>query len=405
MFGNQTSFADIDPIHSNVACIDCHGGVNPADFDEAHSPQFGFTRDPSINAEVSCGPCHQSIVATNVNSMHSKLWGERTAIAQRQLGSDKDHNNFDECPAEITDGFDQECASCHTTCGQCHISRPNSVGGGLIQSHRFNRIPDQVNNCMACHGSRIAVDYMGELVNNVPDVHYMKSMKCWDCHTEDMHADASMAQSRYHVSGLPQCIDCHSDDSNSNLYHIRHWPGDGVGLSCQVCHSQPYNNCNSCHTKDIAGGENADWWKNGYGAVNGETDVHEGGGNYREYPSFKIGYNYNQELHSGKWIVVRHIPVARDSYSPWGHLELAQYDSRPTWEYSSPHNIRKYTAQTDTSGGVQCYENCHLTGDDSEFNSDRYLWLNFIESEYPDEINANSQVVVDEHVPDNWQQY
>jgi len=402
LVGRQKSYADIDEVHSIIGCVNCHGGKEPAEFADAHGSNFGFVRDPSRNAEEACNPCHAAIVATNSNSMHSKAWGERTSIAQRELGIDKNHTNFDECPIELTEGLDRECSSCHTTCGQCHVSRPASVENGFIQSHKFKKTPDQTNNCLACHGSRIAIDFEGHLEGNQPDIHHLKYMKCWNCHKEDMHADASNFESRYHLPDLPQCEDCHSDSERSNSYHRVHWPEAGKGLACYVCHSQPYNNCNSCHTKN-PNSNNANWWRNGYGEVAGQTNVHSGGGGYLEYPDFKIGYNYNQDLHDGEFIVVRHIPITRDSYEPWGHIQLAKYDERPTWEYSSPHNIQKFTAQTDTSGGGSCSKNCHLVGDNASENQDRYLWQRDLEMDYPDEIIANMPVIVDDKVPDYWQ--
>ncbi|MCK5330568.1 MAG: hypothetical protein KAK01_04100 [Candidatus Marinimicrobia bacterium] len=393
----QKSYADIDPVHALVGCVNCHGGTEPADFEQAHDSTL--VHDPSANPEQNCNPCHSQIVETNKNSMHTMAWGERTAIAQRELGAGNNHTNFDECPAALTDGFDSECTSCHTTCGQCHVSRPNSVHGGFIRNHKFNRIPDQTNNCTACHGSRIYVDYSGDLTGNNPDTHYLKGYKCWDCHKEDFHADASDVESRYHLPDLPTCEDagCHASDlATTNTYHVMHWPDNPTrGLSCYVCHSQPYYNCNSCHS----GGE----WKEGYGSIG--NDINAGGGDYLEYPDFRIGYNYDQDLHDGKWIVVRHIPVSVDSYEPWGHATLANYDDRPTWEYTSPHNIRRFTAQTDTTGGASCNENCHLIGTKAELNGKRFLWQSFIDSAYTEEVEANLPVIVDDHLPSGWPQY
>ena len=403
LVGNQKSYSDIDESHALIGCAECHGGKEPSDFASAHDTEnFGFIKDPSILAEDNCNPCHSEIVATNPNSMHSKAWGEQTTIAQRELGTGNDHNNFMQLPMELQDGFNGECASCHTTCGQCHISRPNSAAGGFIDSHRFKKTPDQANNCLACHGSRIATDFEGHLEGNEPDVHNEKFMKCWDCHKENMHADASNSATRYHLPDLPNCKDCHYDTEDSNTYHKVHWPEDEKGLACYVCHSQPYNNCNSCHTKNPEG-DLSQWWQTDYAESTTETDIHTGAGEYREYPDFKIGYNYNQELHEGKYIVVRHIPVARDSYSPWGHAELANYDDRPTWEYSSPHNIQKFTPQTTYEDGAFCGSSCHLTGTKAQDNSDRFLWQKDVENDYPDELKANNSVVVDNNLPNGWQ--
>jgi hypothetical protein len=173
-------------------------------------------------------------------------------------------------------------------------------------------------------------------------------------------------------------------------------------LTCIECHSQPYNNCNSCHTKDPSG-DLSEWWQTGYVESATETDVHTGAGGYKEYPDFKIGYNYDQDLHDGKFIVVRHIPVVRDGYSPWGHDQLANYDVRPTWEYSSPHNIQRFTPQTDTTGGGYCFLNCHAQGLNAETNRELFLWESDVESDYPDEVKANATVVIDDKLPDTWQ--
>ncbi len=399
MGNGQSSYADIDPVHALVGCINCHGGKEPASFDEAHA-STSFISDPSAQPDIYCSPCHAQLVETNKNSMHTMAWGERTSIAERELGAGFDHTNFESCPDALVDGLETECSSCHTTCGQCHVSRPTSVHDGLIASHKFNATPDQNNNCLACHGSRISVDYKGTLVGNNPDVHYLKAMKCWDCHTEDMHADASTAPTRYHLADLPTCDNsaCHSTGIETvNAWHTQHWPeDDGSGLSCYVCHSQPYYNCNSCHTEHE--------YKENYTA-DATTNINTGTRGYVEYPDFRIGYNYDQTLHSGKWIVVRHIPVSPDTYDNWDHATLANYDVRPTWEYTSPHNIRLYTAQTDTSGGADCSANCHLVGTNADQNAGLYLWQSLIDSAYSDEAAANASVTVDGRLPSGWNTY
>ncbi len=399
----EESFAAIDPPHAVIGCVGCHGGLEPvesADFETAHDAANGFMRDPSENPNQFCVPCHADIVSRNATSMHSNLWGEQSSIAVRELGSGNDYQSFDACPVELTEGFDGECMNCHTTCGQCHVSRPNSAHGGFIDSHRFNKTPHQSDNCTACHGSRIGVDFKGELTGNKGDVHYLNWMTCFDCHSgNELHGDGQVYASRYEVPDLPKCLDCHDDVASDNTYHLMHWTDGGVlgELTCYVCHSQPYYNCSSCHTE----GE----WKPEDGLIEGDDDIHIGNGGYIEFPEFRIGYNYNTDLYDGEWIVVRHIPISRDSYEPWGHSELANYDDRPTWEYSSPHNIRRFTAQTDTTGGVDCSDNCHVKGDNSVINATRFLWQSFVDSAYADEAIANSQVVVDEHIPSSWEKF
>ncbi|MBL7108799.1 MAG: hypothetical protein ISS11_00935, partial [Candidatus Marinimicrobia bacterium] len=206
--------------------------------------------------------------------------------------------------------------------------------------------------------------------------------------------------SRYAVNGLPTCTGCHEDVSASNTYHLMHWSGSGymADISCFVCHSQPYNNCNSCHT----GGE----WKGNYTEI--ATDTHSGDGDYLEYPEFRIAHNpaYDDpdgnwspslKLHSeDEWILVRHIPMVHDNYENWD----AGYDSydittMETWQYTSPHNIRRWTAQTDTTGGVGCSASCHTDSDTTSLNL--YLFESFVDSTTND-VDANQHVIVDEHL-------
>lgn len=419
-------FLDIDPVHALVggdsveSCVWCHGGVSPVEIElgitnameegHAYDTEKAIIRDASLSSEEKCMICHSDISNRNRFSTHSMLWGERYKVALRSYGVE----SLDNCPVEVVDEFNNECMSCHTTCGQCHVSRPNSVGGGFLYRHQFKKTPEMRNNCTACHGSRIGVDFFGYnegegLSGNARDIHYGKGMNCLSCHGhqsgfEDFHGsgneEMNPPKTRYAVEGLATCEVCHSELSSSNLYHIVHWPDNSSSsdLSCFVCHSQPYNNCNSCHTE----GE----WKNGYTEV--ENDIFVGGGNYKEYPEFRIAFNPAYENPDGnwspslkahsnnKWILVRHIPVVSDTYAPWDiGIDDIDLTVSETWEYTSPHNILRWTAQTDTSGmGGICSAKCHTDGID---NVDLYLWKTFVDTSTND-LNANLHIVVDDHL-------
>ena len=221
---NINSFHDIDPVHSSIGCAGCHGGTSPVDaaddttaFRTAHS---GVIRDPSAIGETGCsgGSCHAGIVHRNETSIHSNLWGEKAHVALRN-----GYESFEACPADIQDGFTKDCASCHTTCGQCHVSRPNAAGGGFLEqrvgySHKFIKTPSEENVCTACHGSRVGDDWNANqerVPGNVPDVHNQYGYTCLDCHTEDLHGEGpsdAEYKSRYEVKDLPQCVDCHQAD-------------------------------------------------------------------------------------------------------------------------------------------------------------------------------------------------
>ncbi|MFN2371631.1 MAG: hypothetical protein ABR506_10850, partial [Candidatus Krumholzibacteriia bacterium] len=56
--------------------------------------------------------------------------------------------------------------------------------------------------------------------------------------------------------------------------------------------------------------------------------------------------------------VVRQVAVSPETYANWG-LTLTAFEDKPTWLYSSPHNIRKSTLQTAAVAGESCSYSCH----------------------------------------------
>ncbi|MFQ6613797.1 MAG: cytochrome c3 family protein [Fidelibacterota bacterium] len=375
-----SGFRDLDPTHGDIGCQNCHGGTEPSDFYGAHDPGEGFIRDPSEFPETYCTPCHGEKATGFVNSMHYQTWGIKTALAQRQLGADKDHRNFDECPVEITDGYDRECSTCHATCGQCHLSRPTVAGGGLLNSHRFAAVPDPENTCEVCHQQRQVTELSGALHGNNPDVHEAQGMDCLSCHNEDFHRDASTEKSIYNLTDLARCLNCHADADTANVFHQTHWP-DGTSytnsLDCQVCHAQSYTSCSGCHT-------DGEWINDGF---------------FTSDSSFKLGLNPDQAVKPEvKWVTLRHVPVTPETYTPWGLATLAEFDSRPTWNHTSPHTINRWTTRTDTTGGGACSDRCHyhanLTIGDP-VNKDLFLTRSFIQENYPAEETANDSVIVE----------
>ncbi len=423
----DSSFSEIDPTHGRLGCITCHGGTEPviAQSDsrtdlfyammEAHEAEIHYDsndnpdldevfdhsliHDPSVLelAEGSCGNanCHPQIVELNATSMHTQLWGEKHKVALRA-----GFNSFEDCPAILQDGYQGECTSCHTTCGQCHVSRPHSVHGGFLDSHRFQKTPDMENNCTACHGSRVGNDWTGHLAGNEPDVHQSLGFDCLTCHQEDLHGDGRTDYtSRYEVEGVPSCKDCHSNGADNNIFHETHWPAGegGVGLACQVCHSQPYTSCINCHTNGV--------WS---------SEDNEG---YAEFPTFRIGYN------SGNWpthpreeeeyVVVRHVPVSEDSYEPWGWPVLEDWADFETWQYSTPHNIQVITRQTEVAAqgpvdASNCWISCHAV-EGFEDNKNLFLYRSYVDSlgesvsnPTQTERQANRNVTVNSRVPTYW---
>jgi thiosulfate/3-mercaptopyruvate sulfurtransferase len=334
----------LESIHGEMSCQGCHAGAQDGTFegDDMAAAHAGMQRDPSANG--ACNACHDDIAQMTKNSLHTNLWGELNAI--------EDRCGFAIEGTPYRGKFDKKCGGCHTTCGQCHISRPNSVGGGFINingvshSHKFRATPHQTEQCTACHGSRVGTDYQGQIEGNYPDAHFNRGMNCMHCHSkEEIHGDdqhdGDHYEHRYEVKTMPRCEDCHGT-LEENLYHDAHVEGwAGANLQCQVCHSQPYKNCTNCH----------------------DLDPQVQGAKFNIDPSrvqFKIARNPSPYRTEYDYVVVRHTPVDPDTYADWG-LSLPNYDSKPTWQYSSPHNVRLTTAQTSPPEGEGCAFACHNT--------------------------------------------
>ena len=307
-------------------------------------------RDPSEDPD-RCLFCHaQPVGELNAvdpvgykASLHLNLWGERAQVELRtdcELPTDT-LNTDNQCAA----GFQNRCSGCHTTCGQCHVSRPKSVGGGFPKtfaylSHRFRKTPHMTEQCTACHGSRVGTDYLGQLDSNEPDTHYERGMQCSACHSaQEMHGDTQFEGAhydhRYQVKTMPRCEGCH-EDLAPNDFHAAHVGVAGRNLQCQVCHSQPYKNCTNCHALTPEG--------------------------YEIDPStvgFKIAHNPRRDTRGEyDYVVVRHVPVHPDSFAAWD-VEATSYGAEPTWKYASPHNVRRWTAQTTVPDGGACAASCH----------------------------------------------
>ena len=352
-----------NPAPHAMECQMCHSGQPDNTFNTMEEAHEGLIGDPSVPGESgcvachdepefalnSCNSCHATEVAATTNSLHSNLWGEIAAIKAR-CGCTYEGSDWQ-------DGFQGKCAGCHTTCGQCHISRPNSVGGGFPiitlkpGSHRFRGTPDMNEQCTACHGSRVGTDYKGELEGNERDVHYTRGYKCEFCHKKDeIHGDGQYTgdhyNHRYEVATMPRCERCHGN-LEANAYHDMHVnPGSGRNLQCQVCHSQPYKNCTNCH--NLAPGAKVDKFEIDPSVV-----------------QFKIAQNPSPHRTEYDFALVRHTPIDPETYADWG-LALPDYLEKTTWQYTSPHNVVRIAPQTNVGGTGGCSAACHQSADGPE---------------------------------------
>lgn len=262
--------------HNLEDCTFCHVGGDSSTANRAVA-HAGMQKMPGGN---TCFYCHTDTAQLAGQSLHVKPSGFVDVMQAR---------NFDfTAGSESLRRFTKQCTKCHihndetpeqAACGNCHVSVPNSAGGGLVAGHRIDTVPDTINQCTACHGSRVKDEYFGQnqalFTRNLsnlgvdvvpadhplrawtlqPDVHNSdagaeKAMACNDCHyKEEMHgAGAGAGIDRYGITGRTQCVDCHG--SLSSTFHTTQHVNS---MSCNVCHSQPYKQCYGCHTQERNG--------------------------------------------------------------------------------------------------------------------------------------------------------
>lgn len=355
--------------HYAVGCTGCHNGNGATgEKDVAHSGDF--ISHPSGLYEEKCSTCHQEITDNFKTSIHNGTGQKRKVTMRSGLSGPED---FDQLPAHQIEGYNQNCAQCHGTCGNCHVVRPAAGGGGLSAGHNFNKTPHMINVCVTCHVSRGGHAFLGVAPGTEPDLHLTKmGYECLSCHDgHELHGDGKPVEQRYAYSELPTCEACHSGLEEANDYHKMHY-GD---FNCQVCHSQDYNNCGSCH-------------------------IHGEGARVPAYMDFKIAVNPLPDIKEGyKLALVRRTLAAPDNWKEYGVETYADFAVFPTYNYTTPHNLLRWTTRTTVETG-SCFSSCHIRKEgDSLINKEYFLF----QSDLLDwEIEATGGITVDDQLPSYW---
>lgn len=353
--------------HGNLGCTTCHNGVDSTS-NKILAHSGNFIKHPSTKAAEKCASCHADIVNRATNSLHEQGWGQKNMVVGRA-----GLNSFSELTEEMKKGYNENCGKCHATCGDCHINRPAAGGGGLYNGHNFLKRPNMVDHCTTCHTSRGGHAFFGLGAGTVPDVHRSKSgLSCTSCHNKnELHGNGSITDQRYKYSELPKCTNCHPFVTNSNTYHTAHIST----FSCNTCHSQDYNNCGSCHI----GGD---------------------GARIHAYQGFKIGMNPIPQTRNYEFALLRRSLSAPDSWQNYGTPLLTNFDAHPTYKYTTPHNIIKWTKRTQVDAGKPCFDACHIIQENGNFrNKEIYLFESDL---LPWEVNATRSITVDGKLPASW---
>jgi len=321
-----------EDVHGQVGCIECHGGTPNTDVkEEAHE---GVVAKASANPMQSCGQCHKEYAERAQTSAHRLQTGYLDVLS---------HRGADFTDPTTVAAYNNHCTSCHADCGDCHISRPAALGGGLLAGHKVKKTASIWLTCGGCHSARIADDYRGNHEGVPGDIHWEKQgMACAKCHTEnDYHAPGH--GTRYNKAPSPACVDCHEDVQ----------PGDDVEqhdarhlekMACEACHAAgAYKSCFGCHTGIDSQGLKY----------------------FTTEPSqmtFKIGRNpLKSEERPWDWVLLRHAPATSDLFGFYGENLLPDFDNVPTWKYTTPHNTRLQTPQNATCNSCHGQTDLFLT--------------------------------------------
>ena len=362
--------------HYAMGCVTCHNGDNTTlDKNAAHANNF--ISHPSLFYEEKCGSCHSQITDNFTTSIHHGTGQKRKVTIRSGLSGPED---FDQLPEHQIEGYNRNCATCHGTCGNCHIVRPDAAGGGLSNGHAFTKTPDMLNICVSCHTSRGGHAYLGVAVGTQPDVHLTNNQyTCLNCHSgAELHGDGNPVEQRYAYTELPKCENCHTNIASANNYHSMHYDD----FNCQVCHSQDYNNCGQCHI-------NFDESKSGAGAQ------------IPAYLGFKIAKNPIPDVKTDfNFVLVRRTLAAPENWDAYQVDAYPNFDALPTYNFTTPHNILRWTERTQVSEGASCSANCHIRNEGGILiNKELYL---FQEDLLDWEMDATKGITVDGNLPESW---
>ncbi len=232
--GDFTAVADPNHVTNNFdqLCTNCHGTTawTPATFDH-NLTQFPLTGG---HAGLQCLNCHGTGYTNTSAACYSCHQGDFEAVAD---------------PNHVTNNFDHNCVTCHTTSAWTPSTFNHSTTGFALTGGHTGL------QCVACHSTGYT---------NTP-------ADCYSCHQGDF---AAVTDPNHVTNGFSHlCTECHTTTAWSPAtfnHSTTSFPLTGAhfGLMCIACHSGGYvatpTQCFSCHQN----------------AYNGTTDPNHAAANF-----------------------------------------------------------------------------------------------------------------------------
>lgn len=371
--------------HGELACLDCHSKPQG----DATTPTWHvkIQTDPTADGGEVCASCHgQDMIDSFKASLHFTMNGVAKGLCERLEQTPEAQPLFDDVFYEPQ--MYMGCNTCHATCGQCHVSNPNIVGGGLLNSHSFGK-PEAESSCNPCH-------YENSEYHLEVDVHATKhNMSCVDCHTDpvEFHGRpvSELKEGKLHYkgpesnetgliepdmkSGIVQvtCVQCHEDKTQNH-------PVEGVDhfskMECFACHTMPYANCFGCHD-----GEKPEY----IGAWgNGDPDT----------LNVKLGLSIPADPTS-KLTTLNHVGMTEGAFGEGAPVVDTQNpETKAMWKPFAAHFIttKPFVSDAAKASGNTC-DNCH------DGNLDIFLRVENLDLGGNDPVSEINWVVPIERLP------
>ncbi len=219
------------------------------------------------------------------------------------------------------------------------------------------------------------------------------------------------------------CEGCHTDYERLIEVHSPDTGAPAGGCGGTAPHYEPYD-------RVFMGGEGYDAYKesghysigctgchNGEGKT-GDKDLAHSGDFMRHHSMFyedkcttchkDITDNFTTSIHNGtgqkRKVAMRSGLSGPEEFDQLPAHQIEGYndnfDAFPMYNYTTPHNILRWTSRTNDAGG-SCSMNCHIRKQgDSLVNKNLYLFMEDLEEDW--EISSTSHITVDGELPSWW---